>query len=81
MKRVYLYVGENQRMVGECKKLPKPFAVIRKRGQEDEEGEDTVMEGGEPARAEEELEIREVVKHKIVFSGRPEPVGGGTQER
>jgi chromosome transmission fidelity protein 8 len=81
MKRVYLYVGENQRMVGECKKLPKPFAVIRKREQEDEEGEDTVMEGGEQARVEEELEIREVVKHKIVFSGRPEPVGGGTEER
>jgi chromosome transmission fidelity protein 8 len=81
MKRVYLYVGENQRMVGECKKLPKPFAVIRKREQEDEQGEDTVMEGGEQARVEEELEIREVVKHKIVFSGRPEPVGGGTEER
>jgi len=28
----------------------------------------------------EELEIVEVVKYKVVFSGRPEPVGGGTEE-
>lgn len=77
MKRVYLYVGENQRMVGECKKLGRPFAVVRKR--EEEEG-DVDMEGGEVGR-EEELQIVEVVKHRIVFSGRPEPVGGGTEER
>ena len=78
MKRVYLYVGENQRMVGECKKLGKPFAVIRKR-----EGGDTNMEvdDGIGGTGDEELEIVEIVRHKIVFSGRPEPVGGGTQER
>lgn len=81
MKRVYLYVGENQRMVGECKKLGKPFAVIRRR----EGGEDMIMgdeEGGAKGRlAEGELEIVEIVRHKLVFSGRPEPVGGGTEER
>ena len=75
MKRVYLYVGDNQRMVGEAKKLVKPFAVVRKKG-----GEDVDMEGGGHA-SEEELQIVEVVKYKIVFSGRPEPVGGGTEER
>ncbi|KAF1929431.1 uncharacterized protein M421DRAFT_61264 [Didymella exigua CBS 183.55] len=82
MKRVYLYVGENQRMVGECKKLGKRFAVVRRRGSA--EGEDTVMGGAEAdgdARRGEELEIVEVVGHKLVFSGRPEPVGGGTEER
>lgn len=82
MKRVYLYVGENQRMVGECKKLAKPFAVIRRKQEDGEDGGDAEMEGGEQTRGEgEELEIVEVVKHKIVFSGRPEPVGGGTEER
>ncbi|KAF2629554.1 hypothetical protein BU25DRAFT_408825 [Macroventuria anomochaeta] len=81
MKRVYLYIGENQRMVGECKRLGRPFAVIRRRGQD--EGGDEVMEGGEEGTGTgegEELEIVEVVRHKIVFSGRPEPVGGGTEE-
>lgn len=83
MKRVYLYVGENQRMVGECKKLGKAFAVVRRK----EGGGDVTMEGAgeesraEPATGEEELEIVEVVRHKLVFSGRPEPVGGGTEER
>lgn len=77
MKRVYLYVGENQRMVGECKKLGKPFAVVKRR----EAGEDVRMGGAETEAAGEELEIVEVVKHKLVFSGRPEPVGGGTEAR
>jgi chromosome transmission fidelity protein 8 len=76
MKRVYLYVGENQRMVGEVKKLGKPLAVIRRNGGEGQEG-DMEVDSAEG----EELEIVEVVRHKIVFSGRPEPVGGGTEER
>ncbi|KAF3046150.1 hypothetical protein E8E12_011384 [Didymella heteroderae] len=86
MKRVYLYVGENQRMVGECKKLGKAFAVIRRReggGDGSLEGDVTMAEGEGTQRAKEgeELEIVEVVRHKLVFSGRPEPVGGGTEER
>ena len=60
MKRVYLYVGKHQRLPGEVKKLPKALAVIRKR-----EGGD--MEGA--------LEVVEIIKHKIIFSHRPEPVG------
>ncbi|KAJ4331219.1 hypothetical protein N0V87_009346 [Didymella glomerata] len=78
MKRVYLYVGENQRMVGECRKLGKAFAVVRRR---EGGGEVTMGEEGGAAIEEEELEIVEVVRHKLVFSGRPEPVGGGTEER
>ncbi|EKG21646.1 Chromosome transmission fidelity protein 8 [Macrophomina phaseolina MS6] len=64
MKRVYMYVGKHQRLTGEVKKLPKPLAVIhRKPGSSEEDGQ-------------EELEIAEIIRHKIIFSGRPEPVSG-----
>ncbi|KAK2768477.1 hypothetical protein FQN54_000332 [Arachnomyces sp. PD_36] len=76
MKRVYLYVGQYQRMTGEVKKLPVPWGVVQRRGggggggggDGDEEGDDAEGE-------EEELEIVEVVRHRIIFSSRPEPVG------
>ncbi|KAJ5138789.1 uncharacterized protein N7515_003637 [Penicillium bovifimosum] len=58
MKRAYLYVGRYQRMTGEVKKLPRPIAVLRKR------------RGSE----EEELEVVEIVRYKIFFKSRPEPV-------
>ncbi|KAF2865333.1 chromosome transmission fidelity protein 8 [Massariosphaeria phaeospora] len=82
MKRVYFYVGVNQRMTGECKKLGKPFAIIRRK---EESGGDTAMGGigdedGAGRGTTEELEIVEVVRYKIVFSTRPEPVGGGVEE-
>ncbi|PVH99891.1 hypothetical protein DM02DRAFT_465973, partial [Periconia macrospinosa] len=64
MKKVYFYVGESQRMSGEVKKLGNPFAVVRKR----DAGEGEEMEG------KEELEIVEIVRYKVVFSHRPEPV-------
>ncbi|KAJ4988725.1 chromosome transmission fidelity protein 8 [Stagonosporopsis vannaccii] len=78
MKRVYLYVGDNQRMVGEAKRLGRPFAVVRKR---EREVDGDVDMDAELQTGEEELQIVEVVQYKIVFSGRPEPVGGGTEER
>jgi chromosome transmission fidelity protein 8 len=72
MKRVYLYVGKHQRLTGEVKKLPKAIAIIRKRK----------SEGGNPAGENEgeeedteELEVVEIIKYKILFSTRPEPVG------
>lgn len=73
MKRVYFYVGENQRLSGEVKKLGKPFAVIRKRVVEDADV-DMDGDGGE------ELEIVEIVRYKAVFSTRPEPVSTGADE-
>jgi chromosome transmission fidelity protein 8 len=76
MKRVYLYVGKGQRMTGECKKLGKPLGVARLVGK----GEDTEMSGVEGEGGGEALEIVEVVRYKIVFSSRPEPVGKGVEE-
>ncbi|KAL1305141.1 hypothetical protein AAFC00_002066 [Neodothiora populina] len=71
MKRVYLYIGKHQRMTGEVKKLGKPLAVIRKReGTQNKVTQNTGEEEGT-----EELEIVEIVRCKILFANRPEPVG------
>ncbi|KAH8906620.1 hypothetical protein BR93DRAFT_625830 [Coniochaeta sp. PMI_546] len=66
MKQVYLYVGQHQRLTGEVKKLPKPLGVIRRRGEANED------------EAAEELEVVDIVKYKLVFSNRPEPVAGSS---
>ncbi len=82
MKRVYMYIGNGQRMTGECKKLGKPIGVVRKREKQLDGDVDMNMSGviepGEEEQTEqiEELEIVEVVKYKIVFSSRPEPISG-----
>ncbi|KAF7505432.1 hypothetical protein GJ744_000759 [Endocarpon pusillum] len=75
MKRVYLYVGKHQRLTGEAKKLGKPVAVLRKKATQEKPDSvvDTEHEGGSEQRGE-ELEIVEIIKFKILFSGRPEPV-------
>lgn len=62
MKRAHLYVGEHQRLQGEVKKLPKALAVVRRR-ERSGAGDD------------EQLEVVEIVKYKLQFSNRPEPVG------
>lgn len=66
MRRAYLYVGPHQRLTGEVKKLPRAIAVVRRRGGGAE---------GEEAGVGEDLEVVEIVRYKIVFSSRPEPVG------
>jgi chromosome transmission fidelity protein 8 len=71
MKKVYMYVGKHQRLTGEVKKLPKAMAVLRKR----EGSGDVVMEDADQDEAGKELEIAEIIKWKILFAGRPEPVG------
>lgn len=73
MKRVYLYVGKHQRLTGEVKKLPKAIAVIKKRNSQ-VGGQGVGATEGEEV-ATEELEVVEIVKYKILFSIRPEPVG------
>ena len=67
MKKVYLYVGKHQRLTGEVKKLAKPLGVVRRKNR---------AEAGGQMEHSDELEIVEVVSWKIVFSSRPEPVGG-----
>ncbi|KAL2005708.1 hypothetical protein VTN00DRAFT_10201 [Thermoascus crustaceus] len=74
MKRVYLYVGRYQRMTGEVKKLAKPLAIIQRRQKPATGAGDTEAEGKGNGDVD-ELEIVEIVKHKIVFQSRPEPVG------
>ncbi|KAI0900521.1 hypothetical protein F4806DRAFT_448924 [Annulohypoxylon nitens] len=74
MKRVHLYVGEHQRLTGEVKKLPKPLAIIKK---QTSSGGDVNMNDGNSESTMGDLEIVEIVKHKLVFSQRPEPVGTG----
>ena len=69
MKRVHLYVGKHQRLTGEVKKLTHPTALIRRRGG------DAKLEQEEAVEGQEDLEILEVVRWKVVFSNRPEPVG------
>lgn len=68
-KRVYLYVGKHQRLTGEVKKLATPLGVIRRRDPtvREKDAIDGVWDG-------EELEIVDIVRWKILFSKRPEPV-------
>lgn len=64
-KRVHLYIGENQRLTGEVKKLANPLAVIQRRSQ---------------AQADEELEIADIIHFRLLFAHRPEPVGAAAKE-
>ncbi|KAI1132205.1 putative sister chromatid cohesion protein Ctf8 [Nemania abortiva] len=71
MKRVHLYIGQHQRLTGEMKKLPRAMAVIRKKSGSDQDVE--MADSSESVK--EDLEIVEIVKYKLMFSHRPEPVG------
>ena len=70
MKRVHLYVGQHQRLTGEIKKLPKAMAIVRKR-----ENKKIFGSGGESEEQGDNFEVVEIVKYKIMFGNRPEPVG------
>ncbi|KAI1271531.1 putative sister chromatid cohesion protein Ctf8 [Xylaria sp. FL0933] len=72
MKRVHLYVGQHQRLTGEVKKLPRAIAVIRKKRAP---GMDVDMADSSHETLKEDLELVEIVKYKLMFSHRPEPVG------
>jgi chromosome transmission fidelity protein 8 len=52
---------------------------VRKRERADAQGDVEMGEDTVGGATEEELEIAEVVRYKIVFSNRPEPVGGGEE--
>ncbi|KAF5576243.1 chromosome transmission fidelity 8 [Fusarium pseudoanthophilum] len=70
MKRVHLYVGQHQRLTGEIKKLPKAMAVVRKR-----ENKVIPGSGGEILEQGKNLEVVEIIRYKLMFPNRPEPVG------
>ncbi|PTB64399.1 hypothetical protein BBK36DRAFT_1124780 [Trichoderma citrinoviride] len=70
MKRVHMYIGQHQRLTGEVKKLPRALAVVRRRQNRTLEGS-----GGTYAEEGENLEVVEIVKYKLMFASRPEPVG------
>jgi len=67
MKKVYLFIGKHQRMGGEVRELRNAIAVVRRR-----EKSRTLSGDGD---AGDELEIAEIVRYKVVFANRPEPVG------
>ncbi|KAH7156149.1 chromosome transmission fidelity protein 8 [Dactylonectria macrodidyma] len=69
MKRVHLFIGQHQRLNGEIKKLPKALAVVRRR-----ENKVTTGSGGHVEEQGDNLEVVEIVKYKLIFSNRPEPV-------
>ncbi|KAL2265495.1 hypothetical protein VTJ83DRAFT_6595 [Remersonia thermophila] len=77
MKRVWMYVGGTQRLQGEVKKLPRAVAILRRRDNEGvEKGRRDDDDDGEVGDVE-ALEVAEIVKWKVVFSSRPEPVVEG----
>ncbi|KAI5306850.1 hypothetical protein KEM56_006791 [Ascosphaera pollenicola] len=79
MKRVYLYVGQNQRMTGEVKAIPKPLAVLRRVERNVDDDNDVEMSDA-PKRQKhvDELEIVDIIKYRIYFKLRPEPVSSTT---
>lgn len=73
MKRAYLYVGRYQRMAGEVKKLGRPIAIVRRSTSASTSGTATATASDEAG----ELEIVDIVRFKVVFASRPEPVTDG----
>ncbi|KAK5944146.1 hypothetical protein PMZ80_003427 [Knufia obscura] len=69
MKKVHLYIGKHQRLSGEVKKLAKPLVVLDKGVGDSNANNDTMNREGA------QLKILAIIKHKILFSSRPEPVG------
>ena len=80
MKKAYLYVGKYQRLTGEVQKLVKPIAIVRKNRSVGRASALNVSKmEGQGVRGE-VLEIAEIIWWKVIFSNRPEPVGGEMEE-
>lgn len=65
MKKVYMYVDRGMRLMGQVKKLETPVAVVRRSQRAEKAGE--------------ALEVVEILKYKLLFSDRPEPIGSNEQ--
>jgi chromosome transmission fidelity protein 8 len=72
MKTVHMHIGQHQRLTGEVKKLPKAMAIVRRREAQPHNGGPDAMEEDQSS---DDVEVVAVVKHKLMFSNRPEPVG------
>jgi len=70
MKKVWLHVGQNQRLTGEVRKLVKPVGLVRRRVKSGNDGDGE--EEGRSGERGEELEIMEIVRFKVFFGARPE---------
>ncbi|KAK7202740.1 Ctf8-domain-containing protein [Myxozyma melibiosi] len=64
---VWLYIGNHQRMEGAVVDLKPPVGLLRRQITDDGKGEHGAPDG-------EAVEIVEVIRKKIVFSTRPEPL-------
>lgn len=71
-KRVVLYVGDHQRLTGDVRRLAKPIAVVRRK---------PVASDDDSTLADDEVEVAEIVYYKMLFSHRPEPLGGQQQDQ
>ncbi|PHH83325.1 hypothetical protein CDD82_2077 [Ophiocordyceps australis] len=69
MDRVHLYIGKHQRLTGQVKKLPRAIAVVRRRQNGSYESS-----GGMVEEQGDNIEVVEIVKYKLAFASRPEPV-------
>ncbi|KAK9235853.1 Ctf8-domain-containing protein [Lipomyces kononenkoae] len=65
----WLWIGEHQRMEGSVVDLDPPFGVLRRSTAKQSEIQE---EGGSPDGAA--VEIVEVIRKKILFASRPEPI-------
>lgn len=72
---VLLFVGKWQKMRGEVRELAKPLGVVVRRGGWRGSNSGGAGNEGGGREGEEEVEIVDVVRWKVVFSTRPEPVG------
>ncbi|RKF63714.1 putative sister chromatid cohesion protein ctf8 [Erysiphe neolycopersici] len=68
MKKVYLYIGSHQKLTGEVVKLSKAIAVIQKKKSDTKDKSSMIDETCV------QLEIVDIIKYKILFANRPEPV-------
>jgi chromosome transmission fidelity protein 8 len=84
----WMYVGRNQRMRGQVKKLSTPLGVIRRRlaspstsstaSAREEMLIDSTTDSTDSISNTTELEIVDIIYYKLIFSSRPEPMSGGS---
>ncbi|ODQ55759.1 hypothetical protein SAICODRAFT_23129 [Saitoella complicata NRRL Y-17804] len=72
-KTAYLTVGY-QRLTGKVVDLKSPFAVLRKREGGELSMEDAEGRAADWQRGDVEMDVVEIIRKKVVFNQRPEPI-------